>query len=69
MKYTGEDDCGDEVEIDESKVFMASEVPLLISQAVEWINKRNKQKMKDQIFIKDFAPERNRMKDTYQIAS
>ena len=65
MKYTGEDDVGDEVEIDESQTFMASEVPLLISQAIEWINKRTKQKMKDHNFIKDFAPKRHKMNDTY----
>ena len=65
MKGVGEDDCGNEIAWDESASFMASEMPLIISQAVEWINKRTKEKMKDQIFIKEFAPKRHKMQEIY----
>ena len=68
MVFLEEDCYGNEEELDDTENFMASELPLLISQAIEWINRRTKQKMKDQIFMKKFAPTRHKMQDVYKKA-
>ena len=49
----------DDIDIpDEGNNFMVAEIPLLMGQTIEWINKRATQKRHDENFLKRFKPNR-----------
>ena len=40
----------------EADTFLTTEIPFLLSQSLEWINKRADEKKHDTVFMKRFAP-------------